>query len=88
MLGRVTSHTFLNNNYYNAHILSPPPPLSPQHAVFFVLRAIDWMVPDVPESLEVKIKRERYLAKQALADNQEALLVSRLLASSPGQWTR
>ncbi|XP_031422222.1 anoctamin-7 isoform X1 [Clupea harengus] len=54
-----------------------------EHAVFFVLRAIDWMVPDVPESLEVKIKRERYLAKQALADNQEALLVSRLLASSP-----
>lgn len=47
-----------------------------QHVVFFVLRAIDWMVPDIPESLELKIKRERYLAKQALADNQEALLVS------------
>uniref|UniRef100_A0A4W4G1H4 Anoctamin n=1 Tax=Electrophorus electricus TaxID=8005 RepID=A0A4W4G1H4_ELEEL len=47
-----------------------------EHVVFFVLRAIDWMVPDIPESLEVKIKRERYLAKQALADNQEALLVS------------
>ncbi|KAJ8371019.1 hypothetical protein SKAU_G00110470 [Synaphobranchus kaupii] len=45
-----------------------------EHVVFFVLRAIDWMVPDVPESLELKIKRERYLAKQALADNQEALL--------------
>lgn len=44
--------------------------------VFFVLRLIDWMVPDVPESLELKVKRERYLAKQALADNQEALLVS------------
>lgn len=44
--------------------------------VFFVLRAIDWIVPDVPESLELKIKRERYLAKQALAENQEALLVS------------
>ncbi|CAB1329770.1 unnamed protein product [Coregonus sp. 'balchen'] len=46
-----------------------------EHVVFFVLRAIDWMVPDVPESLELKVKRERYLAKQALADNQEALLV-------------
>lgn len=34
------------------------------------------MVPDVPESLELKVKRERYLAKQALAENQEALLVS------------
>lgn len=44
--------------------------------VFFVLRLIDWLVPDVPESLELKVKRERYLAKQALADNQEALLVS------------
>uniref|UniRef100_A0A3B3ZSM6 Anoctamin n=1 Tax=Periophthalmus magnuspinnatus TaxID=409849 RepID=A0A3B3ZSM6_9GOBI len=45
-----------------------------QHVVFFVLRAIDWIVPDVPESLELKMKRERYLAKQALAENQEALL--------------
>uniref|UniRef100_A0A8C1GFE2 Anoctamin n=1 Tax=Cyprinus carpio TaxID=7962 RepID=A0A8C1GFE2_CYPCA len=47
-----------------------------EHVVFFVLRVIDWMVPDIPESLELKIKRERYLAKQALADNQEALLVN------------
>uniref|UniRef100_A0A8C9RA63 Anoctamin n=1 Tax=Scleropages formosus TaxID=113540 RepID=A0A8C9RA63_SCLFO len=47
-----------------------------EHVVFFVLRAIDWMVPDVPESLELQVKREHYLAKQALADNQEALLVS------------
>ncbi|XP_056589437.1 anoctamin-7 isoform X1 [Triplophysa dalaica] len=47
-----------------------------EHVVFFVLRAIDWIVPDIPESLLQKIKRERYLAKQALADNQEALLVS------------
>uniref|UniRef100_A0A8C2GVT4 Anoctamin n=1 Tax=Cyprinus carpio TaxID=7962 RepID=A0A8C2GVT4_CYPCA len=45
-----------------------------EHVVFFVLRVIDWMVPDIPESLELKIKRERYLAKQALADKQEALL--------------
>lgn len=65
--------------------------------VFFVLRAIDWIVPDVPESLELKIKRERYLAKQALAENQEALLANggrgaaaaaataTPVASSPGQ---
>lgn len=54
-----------------------------QHVVFFVLRAIDWIVPDVPESLELKIKRERYLAKQALAENQEALLVSRGRGANP-----
>lgn len=54
-----------------------------QHVVFFVLRAIDWLVPDVPESLELKIKRERYLAKQALAENQEALLVSRGQGAAP-----
>uniref|UniRef100_A0A3P9LX88 Anoctamin n=1 Tax=Oryzias latipes TaxID=8090 RepID=A0A3P9LX88_ORYLA len=47
-----------------------------EHVVFFVLRAIDWIVPDVPESLELKVKREHYLAKQALAENQEALLAS------------
>ncbi|XP_011619642.1 anoctamin-7 isoform X1 [Takifugu rubripes] len=44
-----------------------------EHVVFFVLRAIEWVIPDVPESLEVKIKRERYLAKQALAENHEVL---------------
>uniref|UniRef100_A0A8D3A858 Anoctamin n=2 Tax=Scophthalmus maximus TaxID=52904 RepID=A0A8D3A858_SCOMX len=54
-----------------------------EHVVFFVLRAIDWIVPDVPESLELKIKRERYLAKQALAENQEALLVSRNRVAAP-----
>uniref|UniRef100_A0A4W6BN82 Anoctamin n=1 Tax=Lates calcarifer TaxID=8187 RepID=A0A4W6BN82_LATCA len=54
-----------------------------EHVVFFVLRAIDWLVPDVPESLELKIKRERYLAKQALAENQEALLVSRGQGAAP-----
>ncbi|KAM4738032.1 anoctamin-7 [Anableps anableps] len=47
-----------------------------EHVVFFFLRAIDWIVPDVPEFLEVKMKREHYLAKQALAENQEVLLVS------------
>ncbi|XP_023120302.2 anoctamin-7 isoform X1 [Amphiprion ocellaris] len=54
-----------------------------EHVVFFVLRAIDWIVPDVPESLELKIKRERFLAKQALAENQEALLVSRGRGANP-----
>jgi len=33
-----------------------------------VCRLIDVVVPDVPRSLDLKIKRERYLAKQALAD--------------------
>lgn len=64
-----------------------------QHVVFLVLRAIDWIIPDVPESLELKIKRERYLAKQALAENQEVLLRTRGQGvasatqgtSSPGQ---
>lgn len=36
--------------------------------MFGICRLIDILVPDVPESLEIKIKRERYLAKQALAD--------------------
>ncbi|XP_077965632.1 anoctamin-7-like [Styela clava] len=45
-----------------------------EHVVFFVGRMIDWIVPDVPQSLELKIKREHYLAKQALADNQDTNL--------------
>lgn len=28
------------------------------------------MVPDVPEEVEMKIKREYYMAKEALAENQ------------------
>ncbi|XP_067873456.1 anoctamin-7 isoform X2 [Heterodontus francisci] len=55
-----------------------------EHVVFFVLRIIDWVVPDVPESLELKMKRERYLAKQALADNQEVYLPMSELSVSPG----
>lgn len=31
---------------------------------------IDWIVPDVPEEVEIKIKREHYMAKEALAENQ------------------
>uniref|UniRef100_A0A8C5MDN0 Anoctamin n=1 Tax=Leptobrachium leishanense TaxID=445787 RepID=A0A8C5MDN0_9ANUR len=48
-----------------------------EHVVFFSLHCIDWMVPDIPESVEIKVKRERYLAKQALADNQDVLLMFR-----------
>ncbi|XP_061040069.1 anoctamin-7-like [Eubalaena glacialis] len=44
-----------------------------EHVVFF-LGLIAWLVPDVPAALATKIKRERYLAKQALEDNREALL--------------
>ncbi|XP_069805178.1 anoctamin-7 [Dendropsophus ebraccatus] len=54
-----------------------------EHVVFFSLRCIDWMVPDIPESVEIKVKRERYLAKQALADNQEVLLTVSPSSSSP-----
>lgn len=41
--------------------------------MFGVSRAIDFAVPDVPESLEIKIKREAYLAKQALQEVQVSL---------------
>ena len=30
-------------------------------------------MPDIPETLDIKIKRERYLAKQALADAEQLL---------------
>ncbi|XP_048397509.1 anoctamin-7-like [Stegostoma tigrinum] len=41
-----------------------------EHVVFFIARLIDLLVPDIPESVEIKVKREHYLAKQALAENQ------------------
>ncbi|KAF1480664.1 Anoctamin-7, partial [Pygoscelis antarcticus] len=41
-----------------------------EHVVFFIGRVIVWLVPDVPESVEVKVKREQYLAKEALAENK------------------
>jgi len=44
-----------------------------EHAVFGVCRLIDLVVPDIPESLDVKIKRERYLAKEALQDADHVL---------------
>lgn len=39
-----------------------------EHVVFGINHIIDILVPDIPEALELKIKRERYMAKQALAD--------------------
>lgn len=47
-----------------------------QHVVFGICRLIDILVPDIPESLELKIKRERYLAKQALQESDNILKVS------------
>ncbi|XP_054598355.1 anoctamin-7 [Nothobranchius furzeri] len=41
-----------------------------EHVVFFVGRLIDLMVPDIPEEVEMKMKREHYMAKEALAENQ------------------
>uniref|UniRef100_A0A3Q3WCA1 Anoctamin n=1 Tax=Mola mola TaxID=94237 RepID=A0A3Q3WCA1_MOLML len=41
-----------------------------EHVVFFIGRMIDLMVPDVPEEVEMKMKREHYMAKEALAENQ------------------
>ncbi|CAL8363838.1 unnamed protein product [Merluccius merluccius] len=43
-----------------------------EHVVFLSGRLIDLMVPDVPEEVEVKIRREYYMAKEALAENQSA----------------
>jgi len=44
--------------------------------VFGICRLIDLIVPDIPESLDVKIKRERYLAKEALQDADHVLQVN------------
>uniref|UniRef100_A0A669E2P9 Anoctamin n=1 Tax=Oreochromis niloticus TaxID=8128 RepID=A0A669E2P9_ORENI len=45
-----------------------------EHVVFFIGRLIDLMVPDVSEEVEMKIKREHYMAKEALAENQVSKL--------------
>ncbi|PIK58315.1 putative anoctamin-7 isoform X3 [Apostichopus japonicus] len=50
-----------------------------EHFVFGISRAIDFVVPDVPESLEVKIKREAYLAKQALQEVQPWIFGSSII---------
>uniref|UniRef100_A0A8C2GN52 Anoctamin n=1 Tax=Cyprinus carpio TaxID=7962 RepID=A0A8C2GN52_CYPCA len=41
-----------------------------EHVVLLIGRIIDWMVPDIPEEVEIKVKREHYMAKEALAENQ------------------
>ena len=38
-------------------------------------RLIDLVVPDIPESLDIKIKRERFLAKEALQEAEHVLQV-------------
>ncbi|XP_035825775.1 anoctamin-7 [Aplysia californica] len=48
-----------------------------EHVVFGICRVIDIMVPDVPETLELKIKREHFLAKQALADTDTIMMMAR-----------
>jgi len=44
-----------------------------EHLVFGVCKLIDILVPDIPESLDIKVKRERYLAKEALQDAEHVL---------------
>ena len=44
-----------------------------EHFVFGICKCIDVLVPDIPESLDIKIKRERYLAKEALQDADHVL---------------
>mgnify|MGYP001791910123 CR=1 FL=1 len=47
-----------------------------QHFVFGVMKLIDYLILDIPTSVDTTIKREQYLAKQALTDHQVQLLVS------------
>ncbi|XP_061828427.1 anoctamin-7 [Nerophis lumbriciformis] len=56
-----------------------------EHVVFFIGRLIDFMVPDIPEEVELKMKREHYMAKEALAENQalgRAMIPGELNSSS------
>eukprot|EP00069_Balaena_mysticetus_P022300 bmy_14205T0 len=41
-----------------------------EHVAFSIGRVLDLLVPDIPGSVEIKVKREYYLAKQALAENE------------------
>lgn len=47
-----------------------------EHLVFSICRLIDVLVPDIPKNIEYKIKRERFLAKQALTDSDTVLKVN------------
>ena len=42
-----------------------------EHFVFAIAGCIDLLVPDIPETLQIKIKREQYLAKQILSLTSE-----------------
>ena len=44
-----------------------------EHVVFFVAQLIDVLIPDIPESLQLKIKKENYLGKKALAEKDDSL---------------
>ncbi|XP_023344103.1 anoctamin-7 [Eurytemora carolleeae] len=44
-----------------------------EHVVFGVCKLIDILVPDIPASLDIKMKRERFLAKEALQDAEHVL---------------
>lgn len=73
------SQTSLNpersvNCWSAVRTLKTCPIFLPQHVVFFIGRLIDLMVPDVSEEVEMKIKREHYMAKEALAENQVSKL--------------
>ncbi|RDD39920.1 Anoctamin-4 [Trichoplax sp. H2] len=41
-----------------------------EHLIFFIKFAIGYAIPDIPKSLRLTIKREEYLAKQALEDDK------------------
>jgi len=40
-----------------------------QHFIFATHQFIDFIIPDIPEDLDIAIKREAYRAKKALSDN-------------------
>ncbi|XP_066088737.1 anoctamin-7 isoform X2 [Saccopteryx bilineata] len=54
-----------------------------EHVVFSIGRVLDLLVPDIPESVEIKVKREYYLAKQALAENEALFGTNRAKDSQP-----
>uniref|UniRef100_A0A1I8HU17 Anoctamin n=1 Tax=Macrostomum lignano TaxID=282301 RepID=A0A1I8HU17_9PLAT len=39
-----------------------------EHVVFFTSRLLDLLIPDVPETVRIKMRREQYLGRQALMD--------------------
>ncbi|CAF4362620.1 unnamed protein product, partial [Rotaria magnacalcarata] len=42
-----------------------------EHIVFLLCRLTDAIIDDIPESLSIKIRREKYLAKRALQDSSK-----------------